>query len=79
MTFVPLAAISPDAETIQERLKDSMQKDFLSGKLSAALKKQYEVQLTHIQRKEPSCELICPQGFFSCGSRKSSWSLCRVV
>ncbi|EIM88744.1 alcohol oxidase [Stereum hirsutum FP-91666 SS1] len=68
MTFVPLAAISPDAETIQKQLKDSMQNDFQSGKLSAALKKQYEVQLQHIQHKEPSCELICAQGFFSCGS-----------
>ncbi|KAJ7199539.1 alcohol oxidase [Mycena rebaudengoi] len=65
MTFVPLASISPDSAALQKSLAESIEAGRASGKYSVALQKQFKVQLAHIAKKEPSCELILAQTFRS--------------
>ena len=63
MTFVPLASISPDADTLQDSLRESIKAGMAAGKYSAALEKQFQIQLRHIDAKEPSCEIVLTQTF----------------
>lgn len=65
MAWVPLTYISPEAEAIQQKLFDSMNKETNTESISNGLKKQYDIQLQQIRKKEPSCEIVCAQGPFS--------------
>ena len=65
MTFVPLCAISPDAKSLQDNLKESIRAGIAADKYSPALQKQFNIQLAHIDAQEPSCEVVLTQGFGS--------------
>ncbi|KAF8211138.1 hypothetical protein K438DRAFT_1959320 [Mycena galopus ATCC 62051] len=58
ITFVPLAAISPEHSTLQASLAKSINEGIASQRISPPLAKQYEIQLRHQQDREPSCEFM---------------------
>ncbi|KAJ7866482.1 alcohol oxidase [Mycena leptocephala] len=65
ITTAPLVAISPEATSLTQSLKDWVQAEVASGKLSAARQKQLTILLSHIADQEPECELILTQTFNS--------------
>jgi hypothetical protein len=58
MTFIPLASISPAHEALQKSLAKSIHEGISSKQIPSSVQKQYEIQLKHLQDKEPSCEFI---------------------
>lgn len=65
MTFVPLAAISPEEESLHKNLKESIRAGIAANECPPALQKQLQIQLDRIRDKEPSCELVLAPGFTS--------------
>ncbi|KAK7031661.1 alcohol oxidase [Favolaschia claudopus] len=58
IAFVPLASVSPMHASLQESLAKAIEKDISTGKISESLRKQYTIQLKHLQDREPSCEFL---------------------
>ncbi|KAF7345426.1 Alcohol oxidase [Mycena venus] len=58
ISFVPLATISADHETLQKSLATLINEAISSKRISPSLQKQYEITLKHQQDREPSCEFI---------------------
>ena len=70
LTFLPLSAISHDAQTIQEKYLAPVQARIDDGDCSPGLRKQYELQLGHIRAQAPSHEIaLLPSIAFSLGKR----------
>ncbi|KAI0283502.1 alcohol oxidase [Russula brevipes] len=61
MTFVPLSAISPDAQTLQEKYLASIRARIDIGDCPPGLQKQYKLQLEHIEAQIPSHEMTVMQ------------------
>jgi len=61
MTFVPLSAISPDAQTLQEKYLASIRARIDIGDCPPGLQKQYKLQLEHIEAQIPSHEMTIMQ------------------
>jgi hypothetical protein len=61
MTFLPLSAISPDAQAVQEKYLAQIQARIDGGDCPPGLRKQYEVQLERIKAQAPSHEMILYQ------------------
>jgi len=58
MTFVPLSAISPDAEAVQEKYLAHIRARIDSGDYAPGLLKQYRLQLERIKAQSPSLEIV---------------------
>ncbi|KAJ7227280.1 alcohol oxidase [Mycena pura] len=58
ITFVPLATISPVYDALQASAINSIKENIASGRIAPALQKQYQIQIKHLQDREPSCEFI---------------------
>jgi hypothetical protein len=58
MTFLPLSAISPDAQSVQEKYLAQIQARIDGGDCPPGLQRQYKVQLEHIKAQTPSHEII---------------------
>ncbi|KAJ6470163.1 alcohol oxidase, partial [Mycena vulgaris] len=56
ITFVPLAAISSAHDSLQASLAQVITDGIATKQISPSLQKQYEIQLKHLQDREPSCE-----------------------
>jgi hypothetical protein len=70
MTFVPLSAISPDAQTLQEKYLASIRARIDIGDCPPGLQKQYKLQLEHIEAQIPSHEMTVMQSIgFAVGKR----------
>ncbi|KAI0313070.1 alcohol oxidase [Amylostereum chailletii] len=65
MTFLPLSSFSSNASALQDDLRKSIKAGVDANKFSPALQKQYKIQLEHLDKKEPSCEVVCVQGYGS--------------
>ncbi|KAJ6622056.1 alcohol oxidase [Mycena sp. CBHHK59/15] len=63
MTFVPLAALSPDAAILQRSLEQSIEARVASGGCSPALHKQLIIQLESIVKQQPDFETVLAQTF----------------
>ncbi|KAN0132354.1 alcohol oxidase [Lactarius tabidus] len=63
LAFVPLSAISPEAQAIQDKYLASIRARIDSGSCPPGLRKQYELQLEYIKDKIPSCEVMLVPGF----------------
>lgn len=61
MTFVPLRSLTTEANAIQKELFESIEAGIAANKYSPVLQKQFKVQLDHIRRNKPSCELVLTQ------------------
>ncbi|KZV62952.1 GMC oxidoreductase [Peniophora sp. CONT] len=62
IAFAPLSSISPSYNELQDQLVDSLARATAEGKYSAATVKQHGIQLDHIKKHEPSCELVVIPG-----------------
>jgi len=58
ITFVPLFAISPDAEALQEKYLTSIKARIDSEHCLPGLRKQYKLQLESITARAPSHEIL---------------------
>ena len=58
LTFVPLQSISSDASKLQKIVTDTILTGIRDEKYSPGLKKQYELQLRHLQEELPSMEIM---------------------
>ncbi len=58
LTFVPLPALSPDAQGVQEKYLASIQARIDAEDCPPGLRKQYKLQLEHIKAQIPSHEII---------------------
>jgi hypothetical protein len=58
MTFVPLSAMSPDAEAVQETYLASVRARLEANEYPPALGKQYKLQLAHIKAQVPYHEIV---------------------
>ncbi|KLO08626.1 alcohol oxidase [Schizopora paradoxa] len=65
MAFAPLHSLTPDAESIIERIKDRVQSGIKSGEYPLGLQKQLELQLENLTTKQPGCEMGVFPGFLS--------------
>ncbi|KAI0306215.1 alcohol oxidase [Multifurca ochricompacta] len=63
MAFMPLSAITPDAQGLQKKYLASIQARIAAGDYPSGLKKQYQLQLDHIKAEIPSHELIVMQRY----------------
>ena len=72
LTFVPLSALSPDAQDVQEKYLAPIQARIDAEDCPLGLRKQYKLQLEHIKARIPSHEIILLQSSgFSLGKRDS--------
>lgn len=62
LAFLPLAAISKDAERLQRTVSDTILSNIRDGKYPSGLQKQYEIQLKHLEQNVPSLEVMCSPG-----------------
>jgi hypothetical protein len=75
LTFLPLSAISHDAQTLQEKYLAPIQSRMDGGDCPPGLRKQYKLQLGHIKAQAPSHEIaLVPSIAFSLGERGSLWN-----
>ncbi|KAH9957092.1 alcohol oxidase [Russula dissimulans] len=58
MTFVPLSAISPDAQAVQEKYLAPIRTRINSGDYAPGLLKQYKLQLENIKAQIPGLEVL---------------------
>ena len=58
VTFVPLSAISPDAEALQEKFLNSIKARIDAEDCLPGLRKQYKLQLESITAQAPSHEIL---------------------
>lgn len=65
ITFVPLSAISPDAEAIQEKHLTSIKTRIDAEECLPGLRKQYKLQLESIMAGAPSHEILLLQSIRS--------------
>lgn len=61
LTFSPLSAISPDAQTVQEKYLAPIRARIDRGDCPPGLRKQYELQLENIKAQTPSHEIALVQ------------------
>ena len=61
LTFSPLSAISPDAQTVQEKYLAPIRACIDRGDCPPGLRKQYELQLENIKAQTPSHEIALVQ------------------
>src|SRR5260221_697461 len=72
MSFVPLSAISLDAQVLQEKYLVSIQARIDAEDCPRGLQKQYKLQLEHIKAQAPSHEILLLQSIgFSLGKGDS--------
>lgn len=72
LAFLPLSAISHDAEALQQKYLAPIRARINGGDCPAGLRKQYGLQLEHIKAQAPSHEvLLLPCIAFSLGERDS--------
>jgi hypothetical protein len=72
LTFLPLSAISHDAQALQEKYLAPIQARIDGGDCPPGLQKQYKLQLGHIKVQAPSHEIaLLPSIAFSLGERGS--------
>jgi hypothetical protein len=72
LTFLPLSAISHDAQAPQEKYLAPIQARIDGGDCPPGLRKQYKLQLAHIKAQAPSHEIVLlPSITFSLGKRDS--------
>jgi hypothetical protein len=72
LTFLPLSAISHDAQALQEKYLAPIQARIDDGDCPPGLRKQYKLQLEHIKAQAPSHEIVLvPSIAFSLGERDS--------
>jgi hypothetical protein len=72
LAFLPLSAISHDAQALQEKYLASIQARIDGGDCPPGLWKQYKLQLGHIKAQAPSHEIaLLPSIAFSLGERDS--------
>jgi hypothetical protein len=57
LTFLPLSAISPDAQAVQEKYLAPIQARIDGGDCPPGLRKQYRLQLEQIKARTPSHEI----------------------
>ncbi|OSX61403.1 hypothetical protein POSPLADRAFT_1094491, partial [Postia placenta MAD-698-R-SB12] len=62
LVFLPLAAISRDAERLQRTVSETILSNIRDGKYPSGLQKQYEIQLRHLEQNVPSLEVMCSPG-----------------
>ena len=58
VSFVPLSTISPEARALQDEYLATIRAGIDSGSFPPGLRKQYALQLEHIEAQIPSCEVI---------------------
>jgi hypothetical protein len=58
MSFAPLSTFTSEAQALQDKYLASIRARIDSGSYPSGLRKQYEVQLEHVEAQLPSCELI---------------------
>ncbi|KAF9475239.1 alcohol oxidase [Pholiota conissans] len=63
MSFLPLSTVSPDAETLHQDLKKTINEGITTGRYSPALQKQFKLQLENIDGGHPNTEMVLVQGF----------------
>jgi hypothetical protein len=72
LAFLPLSAISHDAQALQEKNLAPIQARIDGGDCPPGLRKQYKLQLGHIKAQAPSHEIaLLPSITFSLGERDS--------
>jgi hypothetical protein len=72
LTFLPLSAISHDAQALQEKYLAPIQARIDGGDCPPGLRKQYKLQLAHINAQAPNHEIaLLPSIAFSLGERDS--------
>ena len=72
VAFVPLSAISPHAQALQEKYLAPIQAQIDSDDCPPGLRKQYKLQLEHIKAQSLSHEIILIQSIgFSLGEQDS--------
>ena len=72
LAFLPLSAISHDAQALQEKYLAPIRARIDSGDCPPGLWKQYKLQLGHIKAQAPSHEIaLLPSIAFSLGERDS--------
>jgi hypothetical protein len=72
LAFVPLSAISLDAQVLQEKYLHSIQARIDAEDCPRGLQKQYKLQLEHIKAQAPSHEIVLLQSVgFSLGKGDS--------
>ena len=72
LTWVPLTALSPDAQDVQEKYLAPIQARIDAADCPPGLRKQYKLQLEHINARIPSHEIIMlSSSGFSFGERDS--------
>jgi hypothetical protein len=72
LTFLPLSAVSHDAQALQERYLAPIRARIDGGDCPPALRKQYKLQLGHLKAQAPSHEIaLLPSIAFSLGERDS--------
>lgn len=72
LTFLPLTAISPDAQTVQEKYLAPIYSRIDSGDCPPGLRKQYKLQLDQIKAQTPSHEIaLFPSIVMSLGELES--------
>ena len=72
LTFLPLSAISHDAQALQEKYLSPIQARIDDGDCPPGLRKQYKLQLEHSKAQAPGHEIILlPSIAFSLGERHS--------
>ena len=70
LTFLPLSAISHDAQALQEKYLAPIQAHIDGDECPPGLRKQYKLQLEHIKARAPSHEIaLLPSIAFSLGER----------
>jgi len=72
LTFLPLSAISSDAQALQEKYLAQIQARIDGGYCPPGLQKQYKLQIEHIKVQAPSHEIaLLPSILFSLGEQGS--------
>ncbi|GBE79001.1 Dehydrogenase citC [Sparassis crispa] len=62
LTFVPLDTICADTTTMQKTLSETIRAGIAANVYSPGLRKQYTIQLKHLEQQVPSLELILGPG-----------------
>jgi hypothetical protein len=78
MTFLPLSAISPDAEAVQEKYLATVRARLETDEYPPGLRKQYRLQLEHIKAKVPCHEVVLFQSVGFLIRKPDSFSLIRI-
>jgi hypothetical protein len=58
VSFAPFSTIAPEARALQDKCLAPIQAGIDSGSYPPGLRKQYALQLEHIEAQIPSCEVI---------------------